>query len=110
MRWITIGYVLLGLGLFALGVPLASGRVPPNSTYGFRTQKTLASPEVWYAANRVQGIDMCVAGIAVVIASVVAYLLLRSGSPARLALVDSSIVVAVLTLVAVHGFLVLGRL
>ena len=30
-------------------------KVPPNGVYGFRTPKTLSSPEVWYPANRAAG-------------------------------------------------------
>jgi hypothetical protein len=49
-----IGYILPGL-LMVLAIPMALGMVPPNRYYGFRTSKTLASPEIWYAANRIAG-------------------------------------------------------
>ena len=29
--------------------------VPPNRIYGFRTPRTVSSPRIWYAANRVSG-------------------------------------------------------
>ena len=43
------------LVVLAASAPLALGRVPPNRIYGFRTAKTLSSPEIWYAANRAAG-------------------------------------------------------
>lgn len=39
----------------ALALPMAFGKVPPNRIYGFRTSKTLSSPNIWYQANRVAG-------------------------------------------------------
>ena len=40
---------------FAVSVPLALGKVPPNRLYGFRTPRTLADDRVWYPVNRVAG-------------------------------------------------------
>jgi uncharacterized membrane protein len=53
----------------AAGVPLALGRVRPNSTYGFRTAKTLSDPAIWYAANRFAGIDLIGVGLVVMISA-----------------------------------------
>jgi len=49
--------------VIALAIPMALGKVPPNGLYGFKTEKTLASREVWYAANRVAGWLMVGAGL-----------------------------------------------
>ena len=50
---------VIGVGLplliLMLSLPMILGKVPPNGTYGFRTPKTMSSPEVWYAANRAAG-------------------------------------------------------
>ena len=35
--------------------------VPPNSVYGFRTRQTLASPDVWFRANRFAGCALFIA-------------------------------------------------
>jgi uncharacterized membrane protein len=51
---ILVGFglpVLLGI----LALPLRLGKVRPNLYYGFRTPKTMSSPEIWYAANRFAG-------------------------------------------------------
>ena len=44
-------------------MPMILDRVPPNSAYGFRTLKTLSSPEVWYPANRAAGWFMLAAAV-----------------------------------------------
>ena len=41
--------------ILLLSIPMILDRVPPNGAYGFRTPKTLSSPEIWYPANRAAG-------------------------------------------------------
>jgi uncharacterized membrane protein len=44
--------VTLACALIAVvSIPLILGKVPPNHIYGFRTSRTLSSPEIWYPAN-----------------------------------------------------------
>ena len=49
--------------LAIVGLPLALKRIKPNGTYGFRTSKTLADPEVWYSVNTIGGISFVITGI-----------------------------------------------
>jgi uncharacterized membrane protein len=63
IRLVLSGFVLPGLAL-VLGLPTALGVIPQNRFYGYRTRKTMASPEVWYRANRVSGWAMVIAGAA----------------------------------------------
>ena len=42
-------------------VPLNLKLVPPNGVYGFRTRQTLASPDVWFRANRFAGCALFIA-------------------------------------------------
>ena len=51
MILIFITYVVGGLLVTALSVPLIQKRIPPNPWYGFRVRKTLENRDVWYAAN-----------------------------------------------------------
>ena len=70
----AIGPLLLaasGLLFVAISVPLIRQQVRPNRWYGFRTPKTLSSPEIWYPANRAAGIDLLVAGVVIFLACVV---------------------------------------
>ena len=54
MALYLVGYLLPVL-MAASALPMVLGKVPPNPIYGFRTPKTLSSPEVWYVANRIAG-------------------------------------------------------
>lgn len=45
-------------------IPLAAGWIPPNHVYGFRTARTMASPEAWYRANQLMGYFMVAGQVA----------------------------------------------
>ena len=48
--------LLVACGLIAAAsVPLILRWVGPNPIYGFRTPRTLSSPEIWYPANAFAG-------------------------------------------------------
>lgn len=57
--------LLFGIPLLvaAASVPLIRGWIPPNRIYGFRTGETLASPEIWYPANRALGWALLAAAV-----------------------------------------------
>jgi uncharacterized membrane protein len=108
---ITAIYVALAAGFAAMGVPLALGRVPPNETYGFRTAKTLGDRAIWYAANRVQGIDLIVGGVAMAALALALYRFWRPApSPQAFAMTMVGLLTATSVAVLVHGFVVLGRM
>ena len=75
----ALAYALPALTIL-LGIPLMLEWVPPNRFYGYRTQATLASPELWYATNRATGIALLIAG-ALGLAGVVAIALLGADWP-----------------------------
>jgi uncharacterized membrane protein len=52
MTTIMAMYVIFGLLMVALAIPLLLDKVPPNPWYGFRVPSTLSDPVVWYKANR----------------------------------------------------------
>jgi uncharacterized membrane protein len=66
-------YVLMGFLLAGLSVPLILGKVKPNPFYGFRVSQTLENPDLWYAANKYAGKRLVVAGLAIMIGSVILY-------------------------------------
>jgi hypothetical protein len=43
------------LALAVVSIPMILGKVPANSIYGFRTKRTLSSPDIWYPANTFSG-------------------------------------------------------
>ncbi len=54
---------LSGLLLVALSFPLILGKIGPNPWYGFRVQKTLSDPAIWYPANAYAGKRLLVVGL-----------------------------------------------
>lgn len=107
---ITLFFIVDGILLIALGVPLLQGQISPNSWYGFRTRKTLSDEKIWYAVNRVAGKDMILAG-AIIIVSAVSLLLL--GSRVSFARAAATLVIVTLLSVAwmvIHGYSVLRRM
>src|SRR4051812_7168381 len=66
-------YVLSGLLIAALSVPLMRRKIPPNSSYGFRVRRTLDDPKVWYDANAFTGRSMFRLGIGTSIATLALY-------------------------------------
>lgn len=65
-RWAVVGIVFI-----IISIPTILEMVPPNHWYGFRVSRTLSDEGIWYAANRVMGIDLLLAGLAIMISVIV---------------------------------------
>jgi hypothetical protein len=63
-------YIVFGLLLVALAIPLYFEKIGPNSLYGFRVRKTLEHPEIWYPVNRYGARWLIASGLALVVAAV----------------------------------------
>src|SRR5438094_548962 len=74
MTLLLVIFVLSGLLLVALAIPLIRGKVGPNSWYGFRVPQTLGDPNVWYPVNRYAAKGMLWLGLATCAAAVLLYL------------------------------------
>lgn len=101
-------FVLLGVLLVALAVPLMRRRVPPNG-YGLRVPATLADEWVWYEANArcatgMLALGVLVAGMALVLPMVWAV------EPAHLSLVLAGTVAVGALANAIWGSVVAERL
>ncbi len=55
--------------MFLVSIPMIFKWISPNSFYGYRTQYTLSSPEIWYAANMKMGIATAIASIIAIVVS-----------------------------------------
>ncbi len=75
---ITVMYVVLGLLMSGLSVPLILNRVKPNPWYGFRVPKTLSDPDIWYKANHYAGVRLFAAGLVCAAGAAAVYALLPS--------------------------------
>ena len=110
----TTLYTLLfdGVGLLfiAVSIPLIQERVPPNSTYGFRTTKTVSDPKIWYAINRISGLDLLIAGVLITLGSVALVFLGQHLEPLQVVLALLLLMVFTLLGAALHGYIVLRRM
>ncbi|MGH6834397.1 MAG: SdpI family protein [Methylocella sp.] len=107
---VALLYGLTGLLFIAIGIPLALERVPPNHWYGFRTAKTLSNQTIWYAANRVAGIDLIIAGVAIALGMLAMFILRETMMPALpIARWGFGLFIVATTGVVLHGFWFLSR-
>jgi hypothetical protein len=73
MTTLLVMYVVFGLLLAGLAVPLLLDKVSPNGWYGFRVPSTLENPNLWYKVNRYMARWMLAAGIITVVGAVALY-------------------------------------
>lgn len=106
----SLAFCGAGLLFIALSIPLIQERVPPNSFYGFRTAKSLSDPKIWYAINRMSGIDLLIAGSLISLGSVAMLILGQGLQPRQLALALLLLMVFMLSGAALHGYMVLRRM
>jgi len=94
-------YVGCGLLFIAIAIPLVQRRIPPNAWYGFRVERTLNDPAVWYPANAYAGRLLIGVGAGVIVVAVVAALVLAQHHPP-----STGLYVAICTAVLLGGLAV----
>jgi len=67
---LMVTFVVSGLLLAAVSVPLILRLIPPNGLYGFRVRKTIEHPEIWYPVNKYGGERLLMASLLVVLAAI----------------------------------------
>ena len=70
MVTLLITFMVSGLVLAAVCVPLILGWIPPNGLYGFRVRKTMEHPEIWYPVNKYGGKRLFLSSLLLVLAAV----------------------------------------
>jgi hypothetical protein len=103
-------FAAIGVLFILLGIPLKQGAVAPNWWYGFRTRKTLSDKEIWYAVNRVTGVDMIRIGSILVAASLIVFALRNWLSPEASVAVLIVVMLVMVVYMAFHGLSILRRL
>jgi hypothetical protein len=73
MLVLLITFVISGLALAGVSIPLILERIPPNGLYGFRVRKTMANPQIWYPVNKFAGKRLFWASLVLVLAAVGVY-------------------------------------
>ena len=101
---VNIGiYAGMGFLIILLCVPMILEMVPPNNWYGFRTRRTLSDPNVWYPANRIAGQYFAVAGVLIVITTLLVFLFHKNLPPKT-----SSLILLSVSLISILGATVLS--
>jgi len=72
---LTLIFVIAGASEIIQGFPLFLEKVKPNWLYGFRVSKTVNNPKIWYKINKNMGRDFIIAGLILVIGSLITSLL-----------------------------------
>ena len=67
-------YLIMGLLLIGLSIPLMLNKIKPNGLYGFRVAKTMNNPDIWYAVNHHFSYRLFWSGATCVVASIALYL------------------------------------
>jgi hypothetical protein len=70
MTVMMVTFVISGMVLAAVCIPLILGRIPPNRLYGFRVRKTLENPEIWYPVNKYGSARLLMASLLLVLAAI----------------------------------------
>jgi uncharacterized membrane protein len=70
---LLVMYLVMGLLLIGLSIPLMQNRIKPNGLYGFRIPKTMNNPEIWYAVNHHYSYRLLWAGASCVLAALILY-------------------------------------
>lgn len=73
MTALLVMYVVFGLLLAALAVPLLLDKVPPNPWYGFRVPSTLSDPALWYKVNRYTARGLLATGVLTALGAIILY-------------------------------------
>lgn len=103
-------WLIPGTIFIAIALPLARGEVKPNALYGFRTVKSLSDPRIWYEVNRVHGNDLIIAGIAMIVGSLLLLVLRKWFSLMRLAIINLAVMLLALAIVLAHTFWIMSGL
>ncbi|MCD0158217.1 SdpI family protein [Deinococcus sp. 6YEL10] len=91
--------VFLGTLMGGMAFPFLAKRVSPNSTFGFRTAKTLSNPETWYTANIFMAKAMLITAFIMIVLGTLLILWCRAGKFSNLLLSRIGLVFEVVPLV-----------
>jgi hypothetical protein len=105
-----IRFVIVSVVFVIIGVPFYLEIVGPNTWSGFRVGKTFSSPEIWYAANKTMGLDLIIAGIALLAVSLSLIIIGKKHRRAPVYRINFTAFLIVLSAVAAHCFWALSKL
>ena len=110
MTSLLIMYVVFGLLLVGLSIPMLLDKVPPNPWYGFRVPSTLSDERLWYKANRYIARGLLATGIITVAGALALYVFAPGLSVDAYAWLVLAVFGAPMLVTVVAGFRYLRRL
>jgi uncharacterized membrane protein len=105
----TLRWSVVGIFFMLISIPSILEKVPPNRWFGFRVAKTFSDERIWYAANRVMGYDLLIAGAVILVVALVMARLIRN-YPRRANRIGLLTFIVTLTAAVAHGFWALNRM
>ena len=63
-------FIVGGIFLMIVAIPMIRGKVKPNGWYGFRMPVTQKSEEIWYPANAYAGKGLVIVGLIVILKAI----------------------------------------
>ena len=66
-------FIVTGMLLAGLSIPMILKRIKPNGLYGFRVKQTLENPDIWYPVNSYSGKWLLATGIFQICAAIMLY-------------------------------------
>jgi len=70
---LLILFLITGVLLAAVSIPLILGKIGPNRLYGFRVKKTLEDPAVWYPVNAFAAKRLLIVGLGTSLCAIVLF-------------------------------------
>ncbi len=70
---LLVMFLISGVILVAISIPLINGRIAPNALYGFRVRDTLDDPRTWYKTNTYSGKWLLATGLIFIAVCILAY-------------------------------------
>lgn len=102
MVFIVVFFILFGILMVGLAVPMIREKVPPNSWYGLRIDATIDNPDVWYPANAFVGRLLIIYGLITIVASIL-LAQIQSISDDVYAIIMSAYIVVGIIVIGVFG-------
>jgi hypothetical protein len=103
-------YLMLGVVLAVISLPLIWGAVAPNPWYGLRVKATLNDPRVWYSANRYAAVWMLAAAVVFIVTAAAVYFLFPRLGIAPYALTCAGALFVALAIGLVQSFRHISRI
>ncbi len=96
-------FIAVGLLFIGISIPLILEKIGINGLYGFRTEKTMSSPTIWYAANKIMGRDLFVAGFLILGTAIAVYVAPVELSKNQVGVINLAVLIVSMAVAVMHS-------